>query len=151
MSAFGDSVLQGAKAALNKVDPGVAVDAVEGRQANLVLDDVVTAHQRGQLAGVVVIHMGNNGIVNPAQLDSVLHLLGDRHRVVLLTDRVRRDWQQPNNATISSVAGRYANVRLVDWYTISAAHPDWFYTDGLHLKPAGAAAYAQLILSAAGS
>jgi hypothetical protein len=144
-------VLLGAKPALSKVDPLVAVDAVEGRQANLVLDDVVTDHQRGLLGPVVVIHTGNNGIVNPAQLNSVLALLSDRTRVVLLTDRVPRDWQSPNNATISSAAARFANVRLVDWYTSSAPHPDWFYADGLHLKPAGAAVYAQLIMTAAGS
>ncbi len=151
LNAFGDSVLLGAEPDLVRLDPAVDVDAVEGRQANLVLDDVVADHQRGRLAGVVVIHAGNNGIINPAQLNSVLTLLADRARVVLLTDRVPRDWQAPNNVTITAAAARFGNVRLVDWYSISAAHPEWFYADGLHLKPPGAAAYAQLIMTAAGS
>ncbi len=149
LSAFGDSVLLGAAPALKQLDPQADVDAVEGRQANLVLNDIVTRHQNNQLGSVVVIHVGNNGIINPAQLSSVLGLLADRRRVVLLEDRVPRDWQGPNNATLASVAPGFANVRLIDWFAASAAHPEWFYSDGLHLRPPGAAAYAQLIMAAA--
>jgi peptidoglycan/LPS O-acetylase OafA/YrhL len=149
LSAFGDSVLLGAAPALVKLDGKASVDAVEGRQAYVVLDDVVSQHQKGQLGPVVVIHTGNNGVIKPAQLASVLAELADRRRVVLLTDKVPRDWQDPNNATLTAVAGQFANVRVVDWLTISSAHPEWFYADGLHLKPNGAAAYAQLIMSAA--
>jgi peptidoglycan/LPS O-acetylase OafA/YrhL len=149
MSAFGDSVLLGAEPALQRLDPKVDVDAVEGRQANLVLNDIVTRHQRNQLGPVVVIHTGNNGIINPSQLTSVLSMLAGCRRVVVLTDRVPRDWQAPNNATLTSVTGQFPNVRLIDWNSLSATHPDWFYTDGLHLRPPGAAAYAQLIMAAA--
>ncbi|MEP6852053.1 MAG: hypothetical protein ABJA87_05275, partial [bacterium] len=149
LSAFGDSVLLGARDALTRLSPKTSVDAVEGRQALVVLDDVVTAHQRHALAQVVVIHTGNNGVIDPEQLESTLSALADRRRVVLLTDRVARDWQDRNNRIIKHAAGRYANVRLVDWHEIAGDHPQWFYSDGLHLKPDGAAAYAALISAAA--
>jgi hypothetical protein len=151
ISAFGDSVLLGAKPALDKLDPKASVDAVEGRQANVVLDDVVAQHQKGQLGPVVVIHTGNNGVIKPAQLSSVLGQLSDRRRIVLLTDKVPRDWQGPNNATLTALAPQFGNVRLVDWNAVAGGHPEWFYADGLHLKPNGAAAYAQLIMTAAAS
>ena len=130
LSAFGDSVLLGAATALQQLDSKADVDAVEGRQANLVLNDVVTRHQHAQLGSVVVIHVGNNGIINPSQLSSVLSMLADRRRVVVLNDRVPRDWQAPNNATLASVTGQFPNVRFIDWYAISGAHPDWFYAEG---------------------
>ena len=69
--------------------------------------------------------------------------------MVLLTDRVPMDWQGPNNATIPRVAKRYRNVVLLDWYAHSNGSRDWFYADGLHLRPDGAGHYAQLLLAAA--
>ena len=37
------------------------------------------------------------------------------------------------------------NIRVADWQTYSAGHREWFYSDGIHPKGAGAAAYAALI------
>jgi hypothetical protein len=34
---------------------------------------------------------------------------------------------------------------VLDWLSFSAGHDDWFYGDGTHLRPSGAAAYARLI------
>ncbi|MGX7679272.1 acyltransferase family protein [Jatrophihabitans sp. DSM 45814] len=148
VSAFGDSVLLGATSALLALDGRVKVDAVEGRQAYVVLDEIAALHRTGQLAPTVVIHTGNNGVINPAQLSSTLSMLRDRARVVLVTDRVARDWQDPNNRAIRTAAHQFSNVRLVDWNSIGGSHPAWFYGDGLHLNPAGAASYAQLIMAA---
>ncbi|MEA2647023.1 MAG: hypothetical protein QOE92_2106, partial [Chloroflexota bacterium] len=33
----------------------------------------------------------------------------------------------------------------VDWYGYSEGHAEWFWSDGTHLRPEGAAAYAALI------
>jgi peptidoglycan/LPS O-acetylase OafA/YrhL len=149
MSAFGDSVLLGAASALAQAIPKLTLDAVEGRQASVVLSDVVSAHGRNGLAPVVLIATGNNGVISPSQLDSTLSLLRDRSRVVLLTDRVPRDWQDPNNQTLRSVSARYSNVVLVDWQRVSAGHDSWFYADGYHVNQTGAAAYASVVLAAA--
>ncbi len=149
ISGFGDSVLLGATRALDAADTGVAVHAFEGRQAYLVLDAIAAAQRRGQLSPTVLIHTGNNGLIKPSQLASTLALLKDRRRVLLITDHVPRDWQAPNDQTMTSVAAQFQNVRLVDWGSLAAGHPGWFYRDGLHVNATGAAAYAQLILSAA--
>ena len=151
ISAFGDSVLLGAQPALEALDPHVGVDAVEGRQAYIVLDAIVAAHQAGQLGPVVEIHIGNNGVINPSQLSNVLELLRDRHRVIVLNDHVPRDWEGINNQNVASVASHFSNVTFINWNSIADANPGWFYNDGLHLNPSGAAGYAQLILKAATS
>jgi hypothetical protein len=33
----------------------------------------------------------------------------------------------------------------MDWLRLSQSHPEYFYDDGIHLRPAGQVAYAQLI------
>ena len=43
---------------------------------------------------------------------------------------------------------RHGRVKLVDWLSISATHPDWFNHDGFHLRPPGAQAYAELLQAA---
>ena len=151
ISAFGDSVLLGAQPALEALDPHVNVNAVEGRQAYIVLNSIVAAHQAGQLGPIVEIHIGNNGVINPSQLSNVLELLRDRHRVIVLNDHVPRDWEGINNQNVPSVASHFSNVTFIDWNAIANANPGWFYNDGLHLNDTGAAAYAQLILKAANS
>jgi lysophospholipase L1-like esterase len=44
---------------------------------------------------------------------------------------------------------RYKNSVLVDWHSAGGDHPEWFYDDGLHLRPDGATAYAQLVAAKA--
>jgi peptidoglycan/LPS O-acetylase OafA/YrhL len=85
------------------------------------------------------------GIIRPSDLAATLAALGDRQRVVLLTDRVPMDWQAPNNATIKRIAKDYRNVVVLDWYGLSNGNQGWFYADGLHLREPGAAKYASLV------
>jgi peptidoglycan/LPS O-acetylase OafA/YrhL len=148
VSAFGDSVMLGASPELAGAIAHLTVSAVEGRQARDVFADIANRRQSGTLAPSVVIHTGDNGIISPDDLSSTLRSLGNRRRVVLLTDRVTRDWQGPNNDILRSMVGRFHNVVLVDWYAVSNRHKDWFYNDGLHLRPPGARAYAAAVAAA---
>jgi hypothetical protein len=148
ISAFGDSVLLGASAALRGVAQRLDVDAVEGRQPYEILDDVLARARAHTLEPYVVVHAGNNGIISPDQLRETLRALSDRTRVVLVNDQVPRDWQDLNNATLASVAKGFANVVLLDWHSLSSGKSGWFYSDGLHLTSAGTVAYAKLIQAA---
>ena len=148
MSAFGDSVMLGAAAPLRARLPNTDVSAVEGRQARDLFAEIARRRAAATLGRVVVIHTGDNGVISPDDLTSTLASLADRRRVIVLTDRVPRDWQGPNNETLHRVVAQFPNARLVDWYAISNTHRDWFYGDGLHLNPAGAAAYASAIVAA---
>jgi hypothetical protein len=138
----------GASPALAAVLPKVDVDAVEGRQARVVFTDIAARRAAGTLAPTVVIHTGDNGVISPGDLATLLDSLSDRRRVVVLTDRVPRDWQDPNNRTLADVVARYHNAVLLDWYGRSAGHDDWLYGDGLHLRPPGAQAYAAMVAAA---
>lgn len=148
ISAFGDSVLLGAQAPLSEDTRHLKLDAIEGRQAYDVLDDIAAAARAGRLEPDVLIHIGDNGIIEKSQLISTLRLLQSK-RVVIMTVRVDREWQDPNNNIIRQAAAQFPNVALVDWYTLSAPHiSTWLYSDGIHLTPDGAIGYANIVLSA---
>jgi hypothetical protein len=40
---------------------------------------------------------------------------------------------------------RYPNAVLVDWYSASVDHPEYFVEDGVHLRIKGQRVYADLI------
>jgi hypothetical protein len=137
----------GAVSQLTQALPGATVNAVEGRQASsafLLLDDIESG---GHLGGNVVLHIGTNGTIDPQALDALLSRLGNR-RVILLKVHVPRAWQDTNNATLAAAARNRPNVRLLDWNAAATAHPEWLWSDGIHLRPEGAAAYRDLILDA---
>lgn len=138
----------GAASQLRATITRVSVSAVEGRQARDVFADITRHEASGTLGTCVVIHTGDNGIIPPADLSRVLASLSDRSRVLVLTDRVPRDWEAPNNHTLHAVVPRFGNAVLVDWYGVANPNRDWFYKDGLHLRPAGAYAYAEAVAAA---
>jgi peptidoglycan/LPS O-acetylase OafA/YrhL len=145
VSGFGDSVMLGAAPALTAVLPLIQISAVEGRQARAVFTDLAARRVAGSVAANVIIHTGDNGVISPDDLRRTLASLNDRRMVVLLTPRVPREWQAPNIDTIKKIAAEFPNARVLDWFAASDSHPGWFYADGLHLRPEGAAAYAELI------
>jgi hypothetical protein len=128
--------------------PGVLVDAVVGRQAGALPSGLAQLRKDGELGREVVIHVGDNGLFLRSTLDNALTSLADRQRVVLVTVRVPRRWQDPVNSLLKSVAAGHKNVVIADWYAASAGHPEYFVRDGVHLTSPGIAAFAALIAHA---
>ncbi len=149
VAALGDSVMLGAKPALQgTLGPTGAVDAVVGRQVANGLDVLRFWAAKGLLPDTVVIHLGNNGTFTDQQFDQIMEVLKPVPRVVFVNNKVPRRWQDPNNDVIASGVARYpGQAVLVDWLSASSSHPEFFYDDGMHLRPDGAQFYAQLIAS----
>jgi len=143
--AIGDSVMLGASPALRNAVRDVAVDAQVGRQVSAALKMVRERKDADLLPPAVIIHLGNNGTFSAKQFDDMMLLLQDVPRVVFLTNKVPRKWQEPNNHALTNGVRRYPNASLVDWHAQSANHPEWFWQDGIHLRPEGAKMYANLI------
>jgi peptidoglycan/LPS O-acetylase OafA/YrhL len=149
VSAVGDSVMLDAAAALKAVCPGTEVYAVVGWQAKAVFAEVTTLRTAAHLGREVVIETGTNGIVSAKELDATLTTLADRQKVVVINDHMDRPWEPPNNAMFPVVVKAHPNAVLVNWDIAANTHPNWLSTDGVHLKLAGRAPYAQLIKAAA--
>jgi hypothetical protein len=140
----------GAQTALNRHFPGGTLNAVEGRQADPILHDIERDAAAGRLNPLVIIGVGDNGYLNAASLRHALTCLrAVKRRVIVLTNRVGREWQNSNNRIIARVVPKFSNATILDWHAASAGHPSWFIDDGIHLTARGALAYSALIAAAA--
>jgi hypothetical protein len=141
----------GAAAALRQTFGNIVVDAVVGRQVPTAIAILRERRATGALGDVVIVHIGNNGTFTARRFDEMMSVLQGVRKVVFLTDRVPRDWEEPNDAVIVQGVARYPNTILVDWRAATAGRSDLFWNDGIHLRPEGARFYAHLIQAALGS
>ena len=140
-------MIQGAKALARDLGP-LRVDAAVGRHVGDGIDILRHRAAAGELAGTVIVQLGNNGPFRAGQFDEAMDALRDVRLVVWVNVRVPRDWETHNNQVIASGVARYPNARLVDWYAATADRPDLFWKDGYHPRPKGAQLYADLIAAA---
>lgn len=145
ITAIGDSVMAGASATMRKSIPGIVVDAVKSRQFNDAINQAIVLANFGALGAVALVHLGTNGPFSDAQFDHLVDVLGFR-TIYFVNTRVPRPWQDIVNSRIAAGAQRHPNVRVVDWFSASGGHPEYFVEDGTHLTPDGVRAYVTLLL-----
>ena len=95
----------------------------------------------------LVVELGTNGTVSLGACRSVIQTAGKYRRVFLVTARVPRSWEAGNIRTMKSCDASFAakRVRIIDWYSHSAGHPEWFVSDRVHLSSSGRRAFQELI------
>ena len=145
----GDSVVAGAQNQLYRISPRVTIDAVTGRQW-WSLENDIRAMRAGGLAGdVVVIQIGNNGNFTHQMFDGVMSALEGTRLVLFVNIHAPVVWESEVNATLAYNVSRYPDrARLLDWYSASINHPEYFVQDGTHLQGPGMVAFRSLIESA---
>ncbi|WP_106766466.1 acyltransferase family protein [Paenibacillus faecalis] len=147
ITAIGDSVMVGVTPYLEKQLPGIMIDAKIGRQMRDADELISGLKAKGRLDGVVIIGLGTNGAFAKKDLESLLSSLSTAKQVLLVNTKVPRDWEHNVNTMLAETSQKFPNTTLVDWYTASKDHPEYFRSDGVHLEPEGAAAYTSLIVN----
>jgi peptidoglycan/LPS O-acetylase OafA/YrhL len=148
VSAIGDSVMLGAVPSLQKDIKGLGVvDAEVGLQVYDAIGILRSRRASGQLGSLVIVHLGNNGTFTKQEFDQIMHILSGVDKVVFVNVKVPRSWEEPNNEVISEGVKRYPKAVLVDWHAASENHPEYFYSDGYHLRPRAQKVYADLVSS----
>jgi len=104
--------------------------------------------EAGSLNATVVIELGTNGPFDESHLVDVLDSLKNAERILFVNSRVPKPWEAAVNETLENTLRTYRDVVLIDWYSESSGHDEYFYADGVHLRPAGAEAYCSLIIGA---
>ncbi len=147
--AIGDSVMLGAANILT--ERGITVDALKSRPFRQALEISNYVKSIGRLGEFVIIHLGTNGPVDQATLDEIMVPLKDVDIVLMVTAHVpTRKWQDSNNELIRAMPNAYGNVRVLDWFKVAEAHPEYLYGDKVHLNNQGQRTYADLIMQAIG-
>lgn len=151
VTAVGDSVLVGAANSLDRrlssAGMELGADASVGMQSTTAIGKLEALSSQGKLGEAVVIHIGNNGTVSGAQFERMMEATAEAEKVVVVTDKVPRSWEEPNNRVLRTGATDHPEAVLADWHAVSDGERGYFYSDGIHLTPEGQKAYSQLISS----
>ncbi len=143
--AIGDSVMLGAVRQLRTAIQGIEINAAEGRSFQVGIQLLEARQKAGVLPPVVVISLGDNGWISGSMLDQAMQVLRSERLVAFVNLKEPRDWEAHDNAMLAATARKYPNVEVVDWHGASENHPEYFWDDAIHLRPAGAMAYARLL------
>lgn len=151
VTALGDSVMLDGKPYLEELLPGIKVDAEIGRQMSAGSKLLAQLQRRHKLGSTVMVGLGTNGAFNKKQLEKCLGSLENVDHIVLINTRVPRKWEGQVNKLLAELARKLPGSTLIDWYSASENHDEYFAKDGVHLTKAGSEAYAQLIAGTLGS
>lgn len=144
---IGDSVSAGCVDEFYRVFPNGCIDAVVNR--NMWESPYQLYADAGQVGDYVVFCLGTNNALVDWQVDEMLAPVSEDKKIILVNIRAPRDWESQTNKELAAAAERHPNVvALVDWYSASAGHDEYFYDDGIHLTNNGPEAYIGLIQDA---
>lgn len=142
--AVGDSIMLGAAQRLQRA--GFEVDVRGCRQMSEGLAVLRSRRRSHTLPHVVVVGLGTNWTVTASQIRAGLRILGRERVLGLVTPREAGGVTSSDQRQIRAAGRRWPNrVRVIDWARRSAGHPGWVWSDGLHLTPRGARAFARLV------
>ena len=142
---IGDSVSVRAIPVFKETFPYGAIDAAVNRQL-FIGEQVYAYYQEQDIVGdVVVFALGTNGVATAEQLDSLIATVGADKRIFFMNTRSPQPWQDTTNDALVQAAERHGNVAVIDWYTASANHDEYFDGDGTHLTEEGAHVYIGLV------
>ncbi|MFJ8118327.1 acyltransferase family protein [Bacillus mycoides] len=145
VTAVGDSIMIDITPYLKNTLPNIRIDAKIGRQMSQAILAVEQLKNEGNLGSNVIIGLGTNGAFTKEQLASLIEVIGNERKIILINTRVPRPWESLVNEKLKEAASSYKNVVLVDWYSASAGNKAYFEPDGVHLTKIGAEAYAALV------
>ncbi|MGI9603594.1 MAG: hypothetical protein ACR2QE_17045 [Acidimicrobiales bacterium] len=145
-----DSVVLGAIEELGALLPGRTYTAVgypgfHAWAAPSVLDDYPP-----RITDTVIIALGNNefdsgrGAID-SMIEDVMDVLADTSQVIWVRPRRWHSGMYRWNDALTAAYQRHDNLELADWPGTVHGHPEFIYSDGIHLRPAGQWAMARLL------
>ena len=141
----GDSVLLGASDELYKMFPNGYFDGKVSRTISGGKEVLQDLKDQGKLSNTLVLALANNGDYSTKKNESLMELIGDRE--VYWVNAVLADDPKFNDS-FKEFASNYPNIHIIEWDVASKDHSEYFYADGIHLKPDGVRAYVDTIYEA---
>jgi peptidoglycan/LPS O-acetylase OafA/YrhL len=145
ITVIGDSILHDVAPYFKNHYPEATIDYRVGRQMSEVPEVIKMLEDSGQLGEYVFIQLGTNGSFVKSDLINIIKGLGNR-KVYLVNCRVPRAWETNVNQSLEEVVKSVPHTVLIDWYSASEGHPEYFAQDGVHLTKAGGETFANLLM-----
>ncbi len=140
--AMGDSVMENNAKVLYKKFPNMYIDAQYLRIASYAVDALAKLKEQGKLGNPIILEFGANGDCSEEDKIKIMEICKDKD-VFWLT--VPNDRIVKVNDKLFKLAEKYDNLHIIDWYTITRPHPEYFISDKVHLNATGKEAFAQVI------
>lgn len=134
---IGDSITEGASAAIKKVLPHAVVDGAVSRQIQSGPEILANYHNRGIHPRVLVYALGTNATLRGDLLAQNLIDRAEGEPMYLVTIRNPYPLQDMNNEVFSRLAKDNPNVGIIDWWAATEGHPEYLVDDGTHPTDAG--------------
>lgn len=137
---IGDSVLLGAVPNLYDTFPKGYFDGKVSRTAWELNDILIYLKNNDILGNPIVLNLGTNGDCSYQCKVDILNTCEDRDvfwiNTVNYTDV---------NERLVNLSKEYSNLHIIDWYSISKGHSEYFAYDGIHLTSIGREVYTKSI------
>ena len=148
ITAVGDSVMLASAAELQAEFPGITIDAAVSRGMGAAPEILAAQRAAGTLRPVVLLGLGTNGAVDPADLAAIMRVIGPSRELIMVNAFADRDWTPGVNTELATFSARRSQVVLADWSGAIAPHVDLLADDGIHPGPTGGAIYADAVATA---
>lgn len=146
---IGDSVALGATEEFYENFPKSICDAAVSRyttESFVIFDSYV--NEKGWNGDGVVFALGSNGLLYDSLATLREKIGADRPFFIFTARAPYASWEASNNQEIREFAESTDNTYLVDWYTASEGHAEYFIEDETHLTEEGSKAYVNCIKEA---
>lgn len=141
----GDSVSLDAKDQFGAAFPHGLMDSRVSRQPKEALQVLQGYLDQGVVGDTVIVSVGINSPLDNDLITQFHDAVGDERKLWFVNVRTPDPVYKASNAAIQWAADTYDNVGVIDWYSASAGHDDWFWDDGTHTRPEGSQAYVDLV------
>ncbi len=143
IDAFGDSMLVGAKQAMEYYFPGVRLDARSNRRWTEA--PALVARRGAGLRRAVVLAFGTNFGTDEKAVRRTIEAAGPDRMVVVVTVHGPYSRAESDNRALRAVVAGYDNVVLADWDTALADTRGMLQSDGIHPSITGAHLYSATV------
>lgn len=140
--AMGDSVMENSAKDLYARFPNIYIDAKYCRTASIAPELLTKLINNGKLGDPIIFEFGSNGNCTQEEYKTIMDLCKGR-QVFWLT--VPNDRIVHVNQDLFDLEKQYDNVHIIDWYTMTRPHPEYFVSDKVHLTSAGKKAFIDAI------
>lgn len=153
VTMIGDSIMNGNRSIILNELPDANIDAKGSRDVCGGFEAAQRLDWEGNLTDVVIVELGTNGpLLNhepyASGTQNLLELLGTERQIFWVTVYCSySQWMNMNNDFIWQLAAERPNIKVIDWYSLSIQHPEWF-PDGVHPTVEGARHFARLLREA---
>ena len=140
---IGDSILLDAIDTLYKEFPNGYFDGKISRTTCAGADVLGEIKNKGISWDVLVFSLGTNGYPSDKCKNAIMQYVNDDTPVFWI-NATRADYDT-NNAELEKYAKGHANIHILDWESVIKEHPEYLYSDYIHLRPQGFKPYANFI------